>query len=707
MSSIQRTLRHCIVAAAALITAGCAESFGPGESQARMEVFSGDEQATLPGGQIPRPLVVRVLDSTGAPASGVLVRWTTESGSSFESDTSRTDADGKAMAVWTIGTTIATYTASARADIAGSVSFRGHVDPASLIVTAEPETLRFSALGDTATVRLRVRSTRFTLDTLIDNVGASWHSSGAVEAVQTNTRRRIFRSVRNGSSWQWVFFGTNTMAPFFARVQQVPVDVRIGAAGSTQPIGDTLKIGPDTATQLAVTAVDAKGRAIEGQSFTNITWESSNPAVVSVTAGGSVKGIGDGIATLTARYGTSSETRVPVRVWSLRPVSMVAAGSTTCALLASSEHLACWGFREVGNASQLNVALVPEERPDMVFKALSMSSASVCGLTSAGAAWCWGRNAYGQIGNGTYLPVYPSYQASPVPVSGDITFSSITTGVIRTCGLTSDGTAWCWGQGLEGALGDGGYGAPSCGAKSTCSTVPKKVVGDLKFTTLVLGDMHTCGLTAEGRAFCWGSNRYGQLGSEQVKCQGYPNAAATTSFWCSTVPVEVQGGHRFKSISAGQLYTCGVTTQGALHCWGSNFMGVIGSADINEGFTAVYPAPYPVAPETRFNSVFAGYGHACAIDVDGAAWCWGSGFVGQLGNGGTGASKCTNGGCERAPVRVSGNLKFKSIAAGGSHTCGLTTDDVAYCWGWGGSGALGTGATANQLTPTRVAFQRR
>ena len=137
-----------------------------------------------------------------------------------------------------------------------------------------------------------------------------------------------------------------------------------------------------------------------------------------------------------------------------------------------------------------------------------------CGLASSGTAYCWGGGIYGQLGNGA-----SNSSATLVAVSGTVTFASLTAGNGHTCGLTSGGVAYCWGDNAYGQLGD---------ATTTQRTTPVAVAGGLTFASLSAGYHHTCGLTSGGVAYCWGRNSSAQLGT-----------GTTTQ---SATPVAVTGG---------------------------------------------------------------------------------------------------------------------------------------------------------------------
>src|SRR5207245_5107257 len=134
--------------------------------------------------------------------------------------------------------------------------------------------------------------------------------------------------------------------------------------------------------------------------------------------------------------------------------------------------------------------------------AVSAGAADAWGATVAGAAYCWGDNGFGQLGDGT-----TTSQSSPVLVQAPpgVSFAAVTGGVAHTCGVTAAGIAYCWGRNLEGQLGDGT-------TMNRLTPVPVQAPAGVSFAAVGAGDFHTCGVTATGAAYCWGANGSGQLG---------------------------------------------------------------------------------------------------------------------------------------------------------------------------------------------------
>jgi alpha-tubulin suppressor-like RCC1 family protein len=279
--------------------------------------------------------------------------------------------------------------------------------------------------------------------------------------------------------------------------------------------------------------------------------------------------------------------------------------------------------------------------------------------------------------------------AQPQGVSADalLTFAQVSGGLWYSCGVTTNNVAYCWGRNDSGQLGDG------TGGVALFRTQPTRVVGGLTFRQVSADDDHTCGVTTGNLAYCWGANQSGQLGDgtrmDRLR------------------PVRVAGGLRFRQVSAGDLYTCGVTTDNQAYCWGINNSGQLGDGTGGGGLFRIRPTR--VVGGLTFRQVSAGEGHTCGVTTGNLAYCWGANQSGQLGNGTrTGPQRCPqlifgDIACSTRPVRVAGGLAFRQVSAGGGDTCGVTTSNVAYCWGDNSYGGLGDGTTTSRLRPVRVA----
>ena len=396
----------------------------------------------------------------------------------------------------------------------------------------------------------------------------------------------------------------------------------------------------------------------------------------------------------TLVMGQTAPTPIPTPV-SLpnRLSSLAAGGDHTCGLTPKGEAY-CWGANtsgELGDGTSTNRATPVAVTGGRTFKQLVAGSMHTCGLTSAGDAYCWGYNAYGQVGNGTAgggdgqgNGSHAADQPSPVRVTGSKTFSTLVANGYNTCGLTSSGVAYCWGNNYFGQIGDG-TGGNGFTDDSGNRSAPTLVGGGLTFASLATGFTHTCGRTASGKAYCWGDNVFGQLGDG-------------TSGNSRVSPVAVSSNLSFASLVANYKNTCGLTASGHAYCWGQNNFGQIGDGTGGLGYSdhsADQLVPVAVTGGQTFTSIEAGMTYACGVTPASLGYCWGNNWSGQLGDG-TVTSHV-------APVAVAGRKPFTTLVAGWNHTCGLTIDGIAYCWGYNDYGQLGDGTTGvDRFVPTAV-----
>lgn len=329
---------------------------------------------------------------------------------------------------------------------------------------------------------------------------------------------------------------------------------------------------------------------------------------------------------------------------------------------------------------------------------VSSGGSNTCGVTTAGAAYCWGSNRFGQLGDGD-----TAQTTSPAAVSGGLMFASVgaDVGGQHRCGVTTTGAAYCWGYHAYGQLGTGTMSGPQqCQGSTPCSATPLAVPGGLTFAAVSGGIGHTCGLTTTGAAYCWGLNFTGQLGV------GTTTSEVCSNNPCSTTPVAVAGGLTFIAISAGASHTCGITAAGSAYCWGANTDGQLGDGTVTQR-----TSPVAVASGLTFAAVSAGIGYTCGVATTGEAYCWGLNNTGQLGIGTTsGPQICATGNnnpCSMTPVAVQGGLTFTMVSAGGDayghgHVCGVTAAAAAYCWGDNVLGQLGDGTVTPRTSPVAV-----
>ena len=464
------------------------------------------------------------------------------------------------------------------------------------------------------------------------------------------------------------------------------------ASVTVSPANDTLWVGE--AKSFAARAEDAGGDSVGGVAF---TWSSTAPAIATVNSQGLVTGVEPGSSAIVASAQGHSDT-VTVTVTIIDFASVDPGWTHTCGLTTAGVAY-CWGNN--GRRGLLGVGAVTETCPgfssgdfpcstkpmavsgNITFASLSVANGFRCGLTAAGAGYCWGLNSDGQLGNGS-----TDGAIAPTPVSGGLSFASISAGGNFACGLTTGGEAYCWGANREGQLGTTAV-SDTCidtfDGIIDCSTVPVAVTGGLTFTQISAGFRFACGITAGGAAYCWGDNTGGFLGN------GLVGGVQPT-------PGLVLGGLSFASVSAGQELACGSTTSGEAYCWGTNFSGGFGNGSVG-GFGDAQPTPGPVLGGLTFASISTGGDYVCGVTTSSVAYCWGADWEGNLGIGFPGGDRST-------PAAVSGGLSFASVSTDQLHTCGLTTSGEVYCWGRNDFGQLGIGGATLRYAPAKVIGSR-
>lgn len=397
--------------------------------------------------------------------------------------------------------------------------------------------------------------------------------------------------------------------------------------------------------------------------------------------------------------------------------SFVSAGlDHTCAVTTSGAAY-CWGDNSQGQLGDgtLTSRLFPTPVVDgHAFASISAGERGTCAVAIDGRGYCWGTaydynfgetNAAQRCGFATCRPRH-------LAAEDGLTFSSFSVGQGHTCAVTTTGAGYCWGVWTDYAV-IGADTTTTCVRQGFCET-PTPIDGGLTFASLSAGSYSaTCGVTIAGAAFCWGLNWAGALGIGTLAgprtCFDYDTAWDVP---CSYTPMAVVGGIAFGSVSTGVATTCGIAAGGAAYCWGENRFGELGSSPISNNFAV---SPVPVASGLTFKTLSTSLaGFVCGVTFAGRAYCWGNNRDGELGNGTTVSLEDLRRAASNSatPVPVAGGLVFTSVSAGGTwgplyiqrgHACGVTTDGAVYCWGRNPSGQLGNGTTANSRVPVMIA----
>lgn len=443
----------------------------------------------------------------------------------------------------------------------------------------------------------------------------------------------------------------------YAVVQVIPPvhTVTLAAAASSINVGGT--------AQVTATLRDAANNVLTGRT---VTWESSHPAVASVSASGLVTGVAaGGPVTITAQSEGKSGTTA-VTVVAVPPpfafASISASDMLTCGLTPAGAAY-CWGNNpngEVGDGSTTRRTIPTPVAGGHTFSVIAAGAKHACALDANGLTWCWGNNEVKQLGR------EGPNQSTPLAVPTDLRFAKLTAGHGWTCGITAAGAAWCWGYATDGALGNG---------QQLITATPQAVAGSRTFVKLAAGDHHTCGIDNGGLLWCWGDNLNGELG----------NGTRSQSL----VPVQVSTLSAVIDVAVGEYHSCAVTSAGTAWCWGENLDSRSGGGSAGDVLV-----PQQVSGP-GFTKVGIGQNHSCALSATGVVYCWGRNNWGQFGD------NSPSSGQRGTAGPVAGGVALVTLTSGWNHLCGLTAAGEAWCWGQN-PGALGDGTSVSRFVPTKV-----
>lgn len=372
--------------------------------------------------------------------------------------------------------------------------------------------------------------------------------------------------------------------------------------------------------------------------------------------------------------GTTNRATNPVNVQGIEDevIDIEAGVSHTCALL-STGRVKCWGANESGQLGDGTVLrrLTPVDVQNLPLNVTAISAGKTlsCAIM-AGAIKCWGNLVYQAS----------AYQVKPTPVQGLNGFdlgggiANISLGELHTCVLSYASVAYCWGNNVQGQLGDGTF---------TSRAIPQPVKLNNAARYISSGGGHTCAILLNGTVRCWGKNDNGQAGGANLVDQPFPVAVGGLS-------------NDIVSVAAGWAHTCALTLGGSVKCWGANASGQLG----NGGNTDSNAASNVLGLSTEVRAISSGGVHSCALLSNGNVRCWGNNSSGQLGTGDTES--------RNSPTLVMGlSATAIAIEAGAHHTCALLNTGDVQCWGGNGDGQLGDGGNASRGTPARVNLPTR
>ncbi len=593
-------------------------------------LVSGNNQTATVGTTLPLKLVVHVTDTFGNNSVGAQVTWAAASLSGTVTPTiDSTGADGTASTTWTVGNTVATQTVTATVAGLPPIIFNAvtNGDTAHVIMTTVSGATQSGAASTALPTVLSVRVTdRFGNPIAGDKL--TWNGvitgGGTVSAATSTTDAtglasttwtlgaragaQTLQAVESGKSFTANFAGTATLtfsdvyAGNFMACGIVATNNLIYCWG----VGDGGQLGRESiSNQTTPTWPVTQTDTITGPYVQARQVSGGNDGFCALTIDRRLFcwGRNIGVSTITANVATAEPIVTGSSSQQILP-NLMSQGEQHICLIDLTGLAFCTGSDLHGELGDSAGGTSPGTSPTIGtypfvlhspaagWAKIAAGQAHTCGIprfnpndATSQIPRCWGLNTSGQVGdNSTKGAVGGSLinglggQQVPVQITmpaGVTAFdtTSITTGAQHSCGIAIGGAAYCWGGNGLGQLGTGE-------ASTQVDSIPTPVTGGHVFTRIYAGTYHTCAIDAAGAAWCWGRDDYGQLGDGGGGSTGFNTGTAT--------PVPVGGGLTFKSLSVGELYTCGVTGSvgtaggpsalaGVVYCWGNNQFGQIGN----------------------------------------------------------------------------------------------------------------------------------
>ena len=414
-------------------------------------------------------------------------------------------------------------------------------------------------------------------------------------------------------------------------------------------------------------------------------------AAVVITPPSSVVGLGSSRSLSAIALDSTGVTLTGRTItWTSSSVTVVSVNATTGAVTGVAKGSATITATSEGKTATTTVFVMPPVSTVTVTAtsasmiahsvqalAISLKDASGTELSGRAVAWSSSNTAAATVdANGLVTSIAPgsaTITATSEGKTGTVTLTvtadaigvgSIVAGVWHSCGLTATGRAYCWGVGTYLGV-----------SPAPITRSPVEVAGGRTYAALAAGGEHTIGLTTSGEVYAWGQANSGQLGNGTV---GTSHAPVRVSIPATVKAIASSGGHLMA-----------LTTTGAVYSWG---------VQVTAGAPATRSTPYLITglPSTIEKIAAADYA-SFAITNTGVAYGWGE----DIGDG--------IGGRRLTPVLLAGNLTFAHIASGGGggSKFGITTAGVLYSWGSGLAGSLGQGSlSGTSVSPAPVAGGR-
>ncbi len=358
-----------------------------------------------------------------------------------------------------------------------------------------------------------------------------------------------------------------------------------------------------------------------------------------------------------------------------------------------------------GNANEMGDFLPTTDLgSNFMVAQIALGNYHSCALSTNHSIKCWGDNEYGQLGYGDTNNKGDNTNEmgdflSTVDLGSNFMVAQIALGDYHSCALSTSQSIKCWGRNSEGQLGYGDTNNRGGNANEMGGFLLTVDLGsNFMVAQIALGYYHSCALSTNYSIKCWGSNNSGQLGYEDTN-----NRGDNTNEMGDYLPtVDLGSNFMVDPIALGAYHSCAVSTNHSIKCWGRNNYGQLGYGDTNNRGTNANEMGDLLPTVNLDNNFIAaqialGWDYSCALSTNHSIKCWGRNDYGQLGYGDTN-NRGTNAnemGDLLPTVNLDSNFIAAQIALGWYHSCALSTNHSIKCWGLSNNGQLGYGDTNN------------